>query len=241
MTQIIYIASLENENEIHSYFLEEAKAMEKAGFLIGTKPLNIAKTLIYRGFSINNKEDYPIDLRYIQGFDENRNLKLLSHYYPYISDLSIETFFVDKLDDQVPNLIKQRGWNNAFIKSEFYALEHIEEGESVWPNTTIHEMKRLYNEFGYSGLFAIRQFIKKDIIDLEERYWVLNGNIYHREDNIPDVVKEGARRLKTLGSRYYTIDATPEFIVEVNPGESSDRHAVNSVTLFASWFAKEFF
>lgn len=78
------------------------------------------------------------------------------------------------------------------------------------------------------------------IIQEEERYWVLNGNIYHRHNNIPDVVKEAAKRLNTMGSKYYTIDATPDFVVEVNPGESSDRHAVNSAELFASWIKKEF-
>ena len=57
---------------------------------------------------------------------------------------------------------------------------------------------------------------------------------------MPNVVKEAAKRLNKLGSKYYTIDATPEFIVEVNPGESSDRHAVNSAELFANWIKKEF-
>ena len=71
-----------------------------------------------------------------------------------------------------------------------------------------------------------------------ERYF--NGNIYHRHNVIPNVVIEAAKRLDKLGSKYYTIDATPEFVVEVNPGESSDRHAVNSAELFASWIKKEF-
>jgi Uma2 family endonuclease len=63
---------------------------------------------------------------------------------------------------------------------------------------------------------------------------------YHRDNFIPDIVKESAKRLNKIGSKYYTIDATPNFVVEVNPGESSDRHAVNSAELFASWIKKEF-
>jgi hypothetical protein len=101
-------------------------------------------------------------------------------------------------------------------------------------------MTRLYEEMKTEGKYAIRKFIEKDIIDQEERYWVLNGNVYHRSNQIPEVVKKAAERLNKLGSRYYTIDATPEFVVEVNPGESSDRHAVNSPELFASWIKKEF-
>jgi hypothetical protein len=42
--------------------------------------------------------------------------------------------------------------------------------------------------------------------------------------------------LKPLGSHYYVIDAMPDFIVEVNPGESSDRYGDNPPELFASWF-----
>ncbi|WP_304289966.1 hypothetical protein [Porphyromonas uenonis] len=43
------------------------------------------------------------------------------------------------------------------------------------------------------------------------------------------------------GGRYFTIDATPQFVIEVNPGESSDRHGENSAELFASWFVDAFF
>ena len=101
-------------------------------------------------------------------------------------------------------------------------------------------MKKLYDKKPFEGKFAIRKFIEQEIIEKEERYWVFNGNIYHRHNVIPNVVIEAAKRLDKLGSKYYTIDATPEFVVEVNPGESSDRHAVNSAELFASWIKKEF-
>jgi len=46
--------------------------------------------------------------------------------------------------------------------------------------------------------------------------------------------------LKPIGSKCYVIDATPEIIIEVNPGESSDRYLENSPTLFAEWFKDAF-
>jgi len=101
-------------------------------------------------------------------------------------------------------------------------------------------MKELNNEFQFDGKYCIRKYIKKEVIDLKERYCVLNGNIYHRNVTFPGVVMEAVKRLNSLGSRYYTIDATAEFVVEVNPDEASDRHAVNSPELFASWIKKEF-
>ena len=239
--QIVYAIDKDNPNEIHSYFKEEAEAMQNAGILVGTKPRAEATQLMYRGTTINSQGNYPQDTRYINDVGHNINYLYLSKYYPYIDKLTIETFFTDSLDKHVIDEINSRGWEKCFIKKDITALEHIDEGKSVWPDTSFKEMLKLYNEFPFEGKFCVRKYADSHkIIKEEERYWVLNGNIYHRNNTIPDVVKEAAKRLNKLGSKYYTIDATPEFVVEVNPGESSDRHAVNSAELFASWIKKEF-
>lgn len=238
--QVIYPASENDENEIVDRFKIDAEAMKAKGIIVGTKPLEEATSLMYKGFTVFDKEKYPKDIRYLNNFSTYASYLYMSKYYDCISDLTIETFFVDDLDAHVPVLLKEKGWENAFIKKDIKALEYIEEGKSIWPNTSLEEMKKLYAEYLGDGKYAIRKFIEKELIEQEERYWVLNGNIYHRHNNVPDVVKEAAKRLDKLGSRYYTIDATPDFVVEVNPGESSDRHAVNSAELFASWIKKEF-
>lgn len=238
--QILYAQSNDHVSQIHHLFRQEAIAMQNLGILVDIKVLPEATRLIYRGFMIKRENLYPKDGRLIQGFNEYINCLYLSNYYPLISDISIDTFFVNNLDDKLSGLIDKQGWKRAFIKKDSIALEHIEEGKSVWPDTSMEEMKTLFDEMDIDGKFAIRKYIEPEIIEREERYWVLNGNIYHRHNKIPGVVQEAARRLNKLGSRYYTIDATPEFVVEVNPGESSDRHAVNSAELFASWIKKEF-
>jgi hypothetical protein len=239
--QIIYATDKENPNEIHSYFKEEANAMREAGILVGINPLADAKRLMYRGTTIRQKEDYPKDLRFINKPEHCIDYLYLSKYYPYIEELTIETFFSDELDESVIEEINKRGWKKCFIKKDTKALEHIGEGKSVWPQTSFEEMLRLYNECSFEGKYCIRKYLdSQKLIREEERYWVFNGNIYHRHNMIPEVVKEVAKRLNKLGSKYYTIDATPEFVVEVNPGESSDRHGVNSAELFASWIKKEF-
>lgn len=239
--QIVYTSSKENENEFHELFKEEALAMRAQGIKVGLKPTEEATHLMRRGTTIKNSKDYPTDKRYINSWDHNENYLYLSKYFPLIEDLSIETFFTDRLDYSIIDLIQQKGWTKVFIKKDIKALEHIEEGKSVWPNTTLEEMNMLYDAMAINGKFAIRNFIYTEkITHEEERYWVLNGNVYHRHNKIPQVVREAAKRLNTMGSKYYTIDATPEFIVEVNPGESSDRHGVNSAELFASWIKKEF-
>ena len=238
--QIIYPSDSEDCNKIVERFRHDSDVMKNMGINIGTTPDENATDLIYIGFNIDSPANYPEDPRYLNTFTEYNNYTLMSIYYPLIEDLSIETFFVLDLNESVINEINKRGWNKVFIKKESSALEHFEEGKSIWPDTSFEEMKILYGKMGIEGKYAIRKYIEMDIIDQEERYWVLKGNIYHRHNNIPYVVKEAAKRLNKLGSSYYTIDSTPELVIEVNPGESSDRHAVNSAELFASWIKKEF-
>ena len=239
--QIVYVSDRDYPNEIHSYFKEEAYAMHEAGILISIKPLPEATQLMYRGTTISESMNYPKDSRYINTASNCLDCLYLSRYYTLIEDLSIETFFEDNLNANTFQKIQDKGWEKVFIKKDRKALEHIEEGKSIWPQTSFEEMLKLYNEYPFEGKYCIRKYVdSQKLVEQEERYWVLNGNIYHANNSIPDVVKEAAKRLDTLGSRYYTIDATSEFIVEVNPGESSDRHAVNSAELFASWIKKEF-
>lgn len=238
--QIVYAADEGDPGTVHRLYREEAAAMSRAGIPAATACSPEASELMYRGFYVPTPEAYPADPRYINRYQHQQDYLLLSHYYPPIADLSIETFFAAELEEHVADQIRQRGWERAFIKGDRVALEHIEEGKSVWPLTSFSEMTRLYAEMGIHGPYAIRQYVEKELIEQEERYWVLNGNIYHRHNRVPEVVQEAARRLNKLGSRYYTIDATPQFVVEVNPGEASDRHAVNSAELFASWIKQEF-
>lgn len=240
--QIVYKESADNPYAIHPCFKDEAKAMADAGIIVNTKPLAGSAYLMYRGTTIVTKEEYPKDSRYIHSAETNYNYLYLSAYYPLIADLSIETYFFDQLDNRVLKLMEEKKWEKVFIKKDYRALENIEKDKSVYPNTSFEEMTKLYQEMNVKGKFAVRKYIEKSDLFFEDelRYWVLNGKIYRKDNIIPNIVKEATKRLNKLGGKYYTIDATPEFIIEVNPGESSDRHAENSAELFASWFKKEF-
>ncbi len=238
--QIIYQADPNNKYKV-LFWEDEVKALRDIGFNVKTTPDKSAKRLLYRGSSHIVKGLYEKDNRFINKYQNLEAYLYMSIYYPYISDLTIDTFFVDELNEQTKLLIKNKGWNKAFIKKDSHALEHIDIGKSVFPNASFEEMNYWYDKLQVKGKYAIRKFISsREIIEQDERYWVINGNIYHRNNDIPVVVKEASKRLNKLGSSYYTIDATPNFIIEVNPGESSDRHGVNSAELFASWIKKEF-
>jgi hypothetical protein len=239
--QVIYQSEPYNPQKVHWLYMAESKALQAEGISVSTEADTYSVKLLYRGGRNMVKKLYEKDKRYVNQFTHFEECSRMSHYLPHISDLSIETFFVADLNDDLALDIKNKGWDKVFIKKDVKSLEHIEEGKSFWPHTSFEEMKTHYNEMNIHGKYAIRKFINKEIIEQEERYWIFNGNIYHKNNLIPDIVREAAKRLNKIGSKYYTIDATPEFIVEVNPGETSDRHAVNSPELFASWIKKEFY
>jgi hypothetical protein len=238
--QVIYQADPDNSKQVHWVYLEEAKALQAEGISVATIADNSSTELLYRGGRNLVKKLYENDCRFINQYQHFLSCDSMFKYLPHISDLSIETFFVEDLNEDTELIIKNKGWDKAFIKKDVKSLEHIVDGKSFWPYTTFEEMKKLYNEMKIDGKYAIRKFIEQDILEQEERYWILNGNIYHRDNLVPEIVKEATKRLNKFGSKIYTIDATPNVVVEVNPGECSDRHAVNSAELFASWIKKEF-
>ena len=225
-----------NPTEIDEFFKAEAKAMADLGIRVGIEPRADSDVLIYRGYNTYKKSDYPTDPRFIQGWDEFMALFKMSEYFPQIADLCIPTFLSNTLDDAVADEIRKRGWEKAFIKNEMKSLWNEGELASVWPEHSMSELREKYESLYGAGTYAVRKFIDPAVFYDEERYWVIMGKIYHRTGVIPDVVKEAARRLSVLGSRYFAIDVVGDKIVEVNPGEASDRLGVNSPELFASWW-----
>lgn len=238
--QFIFAKDRHDSSKVHPYFLEEAEAMRKLGLSVGIEPDERVESLIYRGTMMWKESDYPQDERYIQSWKEYISTSLLSVCYPLIEDISIPTFFADDLDDNTIGLIKQHNWDRVFIKNDIKSLWAIDEYASVWPDRSMEYIKEKLKAYPWNGKYAIRKFIEPKTFLDEDRYWVLNGKIYHRTNNIPDVVVEAEKRLSVLGSKYYVIDALPDMIVEVNPGESSDRYGDNPPELFAQWFKDAF-
>lgn len=240
--QIIYPGSPDGEG-FHRYFVDEAEAMQTKGFLVGTTPLQEADQLIYRGFSIVTPERYPSDSRYIQGWIENNKTLCMNEYINEIRDWTFGTFIMSELSEEVLGKeLTQRGWKRAFIKSTGTSLYAFGDDASVWPNTSVEKMLELYDRINAKGPFIVREYIENQKIFLDEqRYWVLNGVAHHPSGEVPEFVQEAAQRVwKFSGSRYFTIDVAGEYIVEVNPGESSDRGCDNPLEYLSDIFAKAF-
>mgnify|MGYP003478004400 FL=1 len=140
--QIVYSASDTNNSDIHPFFQKEAEAMKRGGFLVGVEPLFEANTLIYKGFAIYSQDNYPQDSRYIQGWKEYRSTMRLSLYYPLIENISIPTFFVSELNEEIQVKMNELGWRKVFIKNDVKSLRNIGTTASVYPDTSLIDIKK---------------------------------------------------------------------------------------------------
>ena len=241
MTQIIYPEDKNNGIDIH--FLEEAIYMKKIGFHTGSKINYKTDLILLRGLPIRRKNNYPFNEKLINDWENNKNTLFMDKFYPIIEKRSIPTIFIDELNEKIiRNISLEKKWHRIFIKNNSRSLFAFGEFASIWPDTSIIDMKSQYAKWKLKGPFAIRKFIDDpEIFYNEQRYWILNGNAYHPSGEIPDFVMEyGKKMYEFSGSHYFTMDVAGDYIVEVNPGESSDRGGDNPLDWFCEIFAKEF-
>ena len=241
MIQILYPAS--KDKGIDARFLEEACLMEKVGFSINTTIHDKSKLVLVRGCSLRKKENYPNNDKIINRWENSAKTLYMDKFYPIIEKKSIPTVFIDKIEtDIIKKICVEKNWNRVFIKYLTRSLFTFGPTASVWPDNSIQEIKFLYDKWGLFGPFAIRKFIDEpEIFYNEQRYWILNGNAYHPSGEIPDFVKEyGKKMYEFSGSHYFSMDVAGDYIVEINPGENSDRGGDNPLEWFCEIFAKEF-
>lgn len=239
--QILYPA--DDNGKIKDAFVEESESMNAAGFIVRPSVVKDVDTVIVRSYIIWTEKNYPMDEKMIQGWKENKRTLFMNEFYKVIESASIPTVFVNELrPDIVKEIASQCQWEKAFIKSSARSLFAVGDRASVWPDTDIETMKQHYQKAGYSGPFAVRKFIDEPAIFYnEQRYWVLNGQAHHPSGVIPDFVREYAQKMyKFSGSHYFTMDVAGDYIVEINPGESSDRGGDNSLDWFCEIFAQAF-
>jgi len=218
----------------------EAKTMRAAGLTVRTKPSRTATTLLRRG-PIMDEATCPKDPRYLQSPQIYSNYCCVHRWYEAIADLTIPTVFVNELGAEATKALEARGWKRAFVKNCIKSLVKENPLESVYPDVSFEELERGFAECSYSPRpFALRQYLPADLFENEKRYWVIGHTIRHSSGKIPEIVREAAARLAVFGGVFYTIDATPDLIVEVNGGESSDRKTDNRAKDFAFWIKEAF-
>lgn len=223
----------------HWLYQQEVETMREAGLTVALKPSTEATTLLRRGLIID-EEDFPADPRYLQDGRTYANHGRIDRWYPLIADLTMPTVFCDHLDERAAAVVGELGWSRTFVKNSLKSLVRENALESVWPDVSIESMREQFSANPRKGPYALRQYLPPEHFESERRYWVVGDQIHHSSGRIPGIVKEAKARLDALGGVFYTIDATEALIVEINPGESSDRKTNNTAEDFASWIRAAF-
>jgi len=223
----------------HWLYQQEVETMRAAGLTVALKPSEKATTLLRRGLIID-EEDFPHDPRYLQDGQTYANYGRIDRWYPLIADLTIPTVFCDYLDARAAAAARELGWARAFVKNSYKSLVEENPLESVWPDVSFESMLEQFSKNPRKGPYALRQYLPPEHFKGERRYWVIGDQIHHSSGRIPWIVKEAKARLDTFGGIFYTIDATDALVVEINPGESSDRKTNNTAEDFALWVKSAF-
>jgi hypothetical protein len=235
--ELIYYS--EAKDEVYWLYQQEIEAMRAAGLISNLEPSESATRLLRRCLIVD-EENFPSDPRYIQNGRTYTNLTRIDRWYPLIEDLTIPTFFSTQLGDDEAAAARARGWSRCFIKNSVKSLVGEDPLESTWPDVAFDVMLEQFSTNPRPGPYALRQYLPPRHFEEERRYWVVGDRVHHSSGKIPDIVHEAKARLAPFGGVFYTIDATPGLIVEINGGESSDRKTDNTAEDFAGWIKQAF-
>lgn len=241
LIQMSFELIYDSEDGITPYWLyqQEVETMRETGLTIALQPSEGATKLLRRG-RIIDEDEFPKDPRYLQNGRTYANYGRTDHWYPQIADLTIQTIFCDHLDENAIAALKALGWTRTFVKNSCKSLVREDPLESVWPDVPFEVMQEKFSLNPRKGPYALRQYLPPQHFAEERRYWVVGDQVHHSSGIIPDIVYEAQKRLSIFGGVFYTIDATPEVIVEINGGESSDRKTDNTAEDFARWIKEAF-
>lgn len=242
MKKVRIIYPEDADGNIYEDFRKESIAMARRGFFVGTCPIDTDEQLIYRGPTIRTSDKYPTDVRFINNWEANQRTQFLSLHYHLIATYTITTFFLPTLTESLfLHRMTEKNWEKAFVRSDSKSLYFDDITKCIWPVSSIRSIKDNYAKYNLDGPFAIRLFIDDDIFYDEQRYWILNGHPYHPTGIIPNMIRQVAWEIFQFSrSCYFTIDVAGDYIVEINPGESSDRGCENPLDFFCDIFANEF-
>ena len=244
-TQILYPESKETQG-IHSYYKKESDKMSEKGFIIGVDNdiYDGIENYILRGFfsqvkSVLNKNR---TLNWLNSYNSFNKTLCMSEFLNVIKPWTFPTVIIPELEESaILKGMEELGCDRVFIKNDYRSLFALSEYASVYPDSKIETIIKNFKAQNLSGPFMIRKFINEpEIFYNEQRIWVLNGNP-HSPYPFKEFVSEAAKKVYEFsGSKYFTLDIAGDYIVEVNPGETSDRGGDNPLDWFCEIFANEF-
>lgn len=148
----------------------------------------------------------------------------LPNWYPLLQEFTAETRVYSEAADIVADL-KTEGWDGCFLKDFVKSLST--DGGSLVKDlaaipSVIAKMKK-YRGRIEGGLCARR--IENYEPASERRYFVWRGTAHSNEGQVPDIVREAAKRIP---SPFFTVDLARRLdgelrIIELGDGQVSDR------------------
>ena len=153
-----------------------------------------------------------------------RGCHYLPEWYSLCEDITPETVIVPKDADFV-SALAGKDWPAYFVKDYLKSLT-IPRGSIAATPEDVAVVVSLIEQYrgAVEGGVCIRRF-EKLAVETEERYFVFNGRAYAREENVPPLVQDVAKRIK---SSFFSVDVvTSESgelrLIELGDGQVSDR------------------
>ena len=147
----------------------------------------------------------------------------LPSWYEACREFTPRTVFTDEQAD-FEDLVSNLGWKKVFVKD--YVKSLTTSRGSIAENAS--EVREILDDLkkyrgGIEGGVALREF-EELIPESEQRYFVLKGTAYSRNDELPDLVAQIAERIK---SPFYSVDLVLDThgrhrLIELGDGQVSD-------------------
>ena len=200
----------------------------------GCKPAAMeGEKVVYRGWMLSAAQYHSLfDLLSEQGMKlvTSPAQYQLCHYLPGWLEALVahtpETLVFNETDD-VESLLRTAGWQECFLKDYVKSLS-TEGGSLVRDLTQIPSVisrMRKYRGTIEGGLCARR--VEDFVPGTEERHFVVHGEPFSHEGEVPEIVKTAAAR---IDSPFFSVDIVRRTdgvwrIVELGDGQVSDRKA----------------
>ena len=193
--------------------------------------LNPDEVVLYRGWMLT-VEGYEklvqfIERRGAQPLTQVQAYRCCHHlpgWYETCKDITAKTLFFGKDADFVVELAEVN-WPGFFVK-DFVKSNSDERGSVARSPQEIPEIIALLEQYRgeVEGGVCIRQ-LQAFEPDSEERYFVLKGQVFAREGDVPEVVQACAERIE---SPFFSVDVARTVdgtlqVVELGDGQVSDR------------------
>lgn len=203
----------------------------QSGETIRPRAFTPNQKVIYRGWMMQ-AEQYERYLQWVvkAGGVPVTSLKayLLCHHlprwYPLLRDFTAETLFFDEQDD-VAAALRTQGWTGCFLKDH---VKSLSTGQGSLLNdldqisACVSQMRK-FRSFIEGGLCARK--IEAYIAGTERRFFVIQGQPYGDETEIPDCIQAAASLIE---SPFFSVDVAMRKdgvmrIIELGDGQVSDR------------------